>query len=94
MVCCQSFPGFANLASNYECQNAFSVRYTTICVIFSNFFLKNSTYKLETPNPVLAAVMLYEYFQDLRISPPNMTARIFVVFEMTCVMNSFYFSEI
>ena len=39
-VCCQSLARVANLVSYYECPNPFSVRGTTIFVIFSHVFRK------------------------------------------------------
>ena len=51
-------PGVANLTSNYECPNPFSVRYKTVYLVFSNFFQKTQITKKLTENSKFPTLQL------------------------------------
>ena len=93
--CCQKSPRVANLVSNYEFPNLFSVRDTTIFLIFQSFS-ENSNYKiiLIIWNSQTCSWVLSENSQGLRILPPSMNAQILVVFEIwRALWFNFNFSE-
>ena len=75
--------GVASLASNFECPNHLSERDKTIFEILPKYFRnfrKQINYKSWSSQS--CSGVLSEYYQGLRVLPPNMTAQIIVVFEI------------